>query len=128
MVWYRDSGYADNNISQHPGYGQILPVDSHPLPVLSPFGKDFIRTRWQVWDATFGLDPHEITLHEMSPNGALRARTYSAGPVNVFYDSSPKAYWNSSIPFSSVKTAGSGVRLDVLGVSSDRTTYRVRVH
>jgi len=42
----------------------------------------------------------------------------------VFYDSSPKAYWNAQIPTSSTMTPGSGVRIDILSVSADRTTYK----
>jgi immune inhibitor A len=128
LIWYRNSGYADNNVSEHPGYGQILPIDSHPLPALSPFGKTFIRTRWQMWDAPFGLDSHSITLHRYTGNGVLKGRTYNAGAANVFFDDSKTAYWDSRIPYSSVKTAGSGLRLDVLDVSSDRSTYKISVH
>jgi immune inhibitor A len=128
LVWLRDSGWGDNNVSLHPGHGQILPIDAHPQPTISPFGKDLNRTRWQVWDSTFGLDPHQITLHELNSKGVLRGRTYYSSPANVFYDSSPKAYWNAQIPTSSTMTPGSGVRIDILSVSADRTTYKVRVH
>jgi len=124
LVWLRDSGWADNNVSLHPGHGQILPIDAHPQPTISPFGKDLNRTRWQVWDSTFGLDPHQITLHELNGEGVLRGRTYYSSPANVFYDSSPKAYWNAQIPTSSTMTPGSGVRIDILSVSADRTTYK----
>jgi bacillopeptidase F (M6 metalloprotease family) len=37
LVWLRDSGWADNNVSLHPGHGQILPIDAHPQPTISPF-------------------------------------------------------------------------------------------
>ena len=43
---------------------------------MSPLGKDLNRTRWQVCDSTFGLDPLQITLHELNNRtGALRGRT-----------------------------------------------------
>jgi hypothetical protein len=49
--------------------------------------------------------------------------------VSSFYDNpSTTAYYNASIPWNSVKTAGSGLRLDITGVSSDRTAYRVHLH
>ena len=37
LVWLRDSGWGDNNVSLHPGHGQILPIDAHPQPTISPF-------------------------------------------------------------------------------------------
>ena len=64
----------------------------------------------------------------MNGKGVLRSRAYTSGPANVFFDSSPKAYWNAQIPYSSTMTPGSGVRIDILNVSSDRTTYKLRVH
>jgi immune inhibitor A len=48
--------------------------------------------------------------------------------VSSFFDSSTTAYWNVAVPHLSVKTAGSGLKLDILGMSSDGGTYRVRVH
>ncbi len=46
----------------------------------------------------------------------------------LVYDSGAKAYWNAQIPTPSSLTPGSGVRIDILSVSADRTTYKVRVH
>ena len=48
--------------------------------------------------------------------------------MSTFFDSGPNAYWNPAVPYASVKTPGSAVRVDVLTVSSDGATYQVRVH
>ena len=129
LVWYRNSAYADNNTSQHPGAGQILPVDAHPAPSLTPDGKGYWRSRWQVWDATFGVDTNAVTLHEQATRtGKVWEKTYTANAVRAFVDASPTSYWDSRIPRSSVKTAGSGIRLEIVGVSPDRTTYRVKLN
>ena len=56
--------------------------------------------------------------------GGIVRRTLGAVLV---YDSGAKAYWNAQIPTSSTPTPGSGVRIDILSVSADRTTHKVRV-
>ena len=56
LVTYRNSGYTDNNTGEHPGAGQILPVDSHPAVQLMPDGRTPWRQRIQTWDSTFGVD------------------------------------------------------------------------
>ncbi len=131
LITYRNSAYTDNNTSEHPGFGQILPVDSHPAPRVMPDGETYWRTRWQTWDSTFGLDRHSVRLSQIvERNGKekLLRQRYNAAPVSRFHDSSPTRYWDARIPQASVQTAGSGLRIDVLGVSKDRTTYRVWVH
>jgi immune inhibitor A len=84
-----------------------------------------VRERWQTWDSTFGFKDHRITLHEYQ-GSVLRERTYHASAVSSFYDSSPTAYWDPRIPYNSVKTAGSGLKITLLSVSADGTTYLVR--
>ncbi len=127
LIWYRNSGYPDNNVGEHPGYGQVLPVDSHPAPALSPAKHDYWRTRWQMWDATFGFKDHSVTLHEAVSAKKWFEKTYNASAVSVFRDSSPTAYWDPRIPYSSVKTAGSGVVIKLMDVSPDGASYEVKV-
>lgn len=127
LVWYRDSGYPDNNVSEHPGSGQILVVDSHPAPAPEVVGPGTIRERWQTWDSTFGFDRHSVTLHEYKGND-LRERKYVAKPVTEFFDAMRRVYWDPDNPFASVKTAGSGVKVTLLKVLADGMTYRVWVH
>ena len=102
-------------------------VDSHPLPNPNVVGKGYIRERWQTWDSTFGLSSHSVTLHAYKGN-KLYARTYTAPAVQAFFDSGPNAYWDSRVPYNSVQTPGSGLRVDILSVASDGMTYQVRVH
>jgi immune inhibitor A len=129
LISYRNSGYADNNTSQHPGYGLILPVDSHPAPSVKPDGRTLWSPRWQTWDSPFGVELNEVTLSQYLRSGKLAKQTYAAAPVSSFFDDpSGTAYWNAAVPNLSVKTAGSGLRMDILGVSPDLSSYRVRVH
>ena len=128
LISYRNSGYGDNDTSQHPGYGQILPIDSHPAPAVMPDGRSLWYSRWQTWDSTFGVEPHSVTLSQYLKSGKLVKQTYDAPAVSSFHDSSTSAYWNAAVPHLSVKTAGSGLKLDILGMSADKGTYRVHVH
>jgi immune inhibitor A len=129
LINYRNSGYADNNTSVHPGYGLVLPIDAHPAAGIAPDGRTLLRPRWQTWDSTFGLQPHSVTLSQFISRGRTLEQTYTAEPVSSFYDDpSTTAYWNPAVPQNSVKTAGSGIHVDITGVSSDRTSYRVHLH
>jgi immune inhibitor A len=128
LISYRNSSISDNNTSQHPGYGQILPIDSHPAANVRPDGRTVWSARWQTWDATFGVDQNAVTLSQViSPSRTLK-RTYTSAPVTSFFDSSPTAYYNTAIPYNSVRTVGSGVKIDITGVSPDRGSYEVHVY
>jgi hypothetical protein len=69
-----------------------------------------------------------VTLSQVISPARTLTRTYTSAPVSSFFDSSPTAYYNAAIPYNSVKTAGSGLKIDVTGVSADRGSYRVRVY
>lgn len=113
LIWYRDGRWADNNVGQHPGHGQILPVDSHPKPNLMPDGS-FWRTRWQTWDSTFRNKSATARLTQALDSG-WKTKSYKSSAINVFHDKSKKAYWNKNIPDASTKTAGSGLKVKVRG-------------
>jgi hypothetical protein len=68
------------------------------------------------------------TLSQVLSPTRTASRTYTASPVTSFFDSSPTACYNPAIPYTSVRTAGSGVKIDIIGASPDRGSYRVRVH
>ena len=128
LIWYRNSSVPDNDTYEHPGSGQILPIDMHPAPMVKPDGRTLWRTRWQMWDAPLGVDTNAVTLSQpISPARTLQ-KTYTAQPVTSFFDSSPTAYYNASIPYNSVKTAGSGVKVDITGVSADRGSYQIHIY
>ena len=128
LVWYRNSSVPDNNTSVHPGSGQILPIDSHPAPMIRPDGRTAWRARWQMWDAPFGVDEGSVTLSQVISPGRTLKKTYTSAPVTTFFDASPTAYYNAAIPYSSVKTAGSGLKITITGASPDRGSYQVRVY
>ena len=52
LVTYWDTSYSDNNVGDHPGHGEILPVDANPVMSHYPDGT-LARPRITASDATF---------------------------------------------------------------------------
>ena len=64
----------------------------------------------------------------MPNSGKRRSQTYTAAPKSSFFDASTTSYFNPAIPYSTVRTAGSGLKIDITGVSDDRGSYQVHVY
>jgi immune inhibitor A len=119
LVSYWDTSQTDNNTSEHPGEGEILPIDAHPQPIYNLAGRPW-RSRIQVYDAPFSLTrPRSFTLHIDSRPSYIRGQ--DAQPV--FDDS--RQYWHPEIPLTGVKVPNAGVRMRVVRV--DGTTMTVRI-
>ncbi|HUS21717.1 MAG TPA: immune inhibitor A domain-containing protein [Aeromicrobium sp.] len=136
LVWLVDESYRDNDNSQHTGRGLALPVDARPAPFKWADGTQPSNRR-QPFDATFGLQavPDGPTsdyeggtlpcagLHKQYVAGTKKAPVlayYCAWPtagqraaISTFADTSETAYWDSTNAQNSVKTAGSGVSIEV---------------
>ncbi|WP_432477518.1 immune inhibitor A domain-containing protein [Nocardioides sp. GXQ0305] len=63
LITYWDSSYFDNNVGEHPGHGELLPVDANPEFDHAPDGS-LLRPRISAHDAAFGLTRTQpVTLH-----------------------------------------------------------------
>jgi hypothetical protein len=101
----------------------------HVKPLPAFVGKrNFWRARWQAWDATLTVNPSSVTLSQFISRGRTLSRTYTASAESSFFDVSPNAYYDSTIPWNSVLTAGSGLKIDIVGVSDDKASYRLHVY
>ena len=124
LVSYWDTSQSDNNTSEHPGEGLILPIDAHPRPIYNLTGAPW-RSRIQVYDAPFSLRrPRSFTLHLDSQPHYIRGQR----PQPVFDDS--RQYWYTDPNFPQVSWMGvdvpdTGLRMRVVRV--DGTTLTVRV-
>ncbi len=107
LVNYWDTSYSDNNTSEHPGNGLVLPIDAHPAPIYNLTGQPW-RGRIQTYDAPFSLERADsFTLHvDGQPNYIRGAK---AQPL--FDDT--RSYWDATQPRIGVKTPGTGVTLKV---------------
>ena len=87
LVWYWDRQYDDNNVGDHPGHGELLPVDAHPEFSHWQDGT-LMRNRILSYDSTFGLSPTTaLTLHKEGVAASVPSRP----AVRVFDDT--KQWW-----------------------------------
>ncbi len=56
LISYWDTSYTDNDVGDHPGHGEVLPVDARPEFDHYPTG-DLARPRILTYDSTFSLEP-----------------------------------------------------------------------
>jgi len=54
LITYWDTSYTDNNVGEHPGGGEALPVDAHPTFRHTPDGA-LARPRTLTYDSAFSL-------------------------------------------------------------------------
>jgi immune inhibitor A len=121
LVSYWDTSFSDNNATQHPGQGEILPIDANPRPIYRLDGKPW-RGRVQTYDAPFSLEKSDsFTLHAQETGAASYIRGQAAQPV--FDDR--RDYWDPALPAVGVKVPRAGVRMQV--VEQSGTSMRVRI-
>jgi immune inhibitor A len=132
LVWYSTSLYSDNNTSQHPGWGQSLPVDARATALTWSDGT-VARQRIQAFDATFGLDKTDpLSLHrEVGTASAPRMTTLKVGAQSaqpVFDDTDPNRYYDPADPQASVKVAGTGTKIRVVNSNDSKGEMTVQVN
>ena len=72
LVTYWDTSYSDNNVGDHPGHGEILPVDANPYMNHYPDGT-LARPRITAFDAAFSPDRAPgFTLHYLGQKYEVR--------------------------------------------------------
>ena len=112
LVSYWDSSFTDNNTSEHPGGGLILPIDAHPNALARPDALKW-RSRIQAYDSTFSLErTDKITLHL---NGVPSVIPSLPG-VSVFNDATD--FWDSSTPLANVITPNTGTTIRIKSISA----------
>ncbi|WP_104820922.1 immune inhibitor A domain-containing protein [Kitasatospora sp. MMS16-BH015] len=124
LIWLWDTSQSDNNVTNHPGSGLILPIDSHPTPLKWGDGT-FMRPRLQGYDSPFGFEKTDgLKLHKADQLTSI----YPSGGVRSFNDHTV-SYWNAATPYSSVKVPDTHTAITVLWESLDKmeTTVQVKV-
>nr|WP_228081568.1 immune inhibitor A domain-containing protein [Streptomyces sp. MA3_2.13] len=109
LVWLWDTSQTNNNTSQHPGEGLVLPVDAHPASENWADGS-LIRNRIQSRDATFGRSAtEELTLHlDGTPT------TLPGQPGQRTFDDRRGEYWDEANPGNSVIVPDTNTKITVL--------------
>jgi len=117
-----DTSQPDNNTSQHPGRGLILPIDAHPNALMRPNSTPW-RSRVQTYDATFTLAPTDgITLHVNGVPSVIP----SLPAVSVFNDSID--FWDPTTPLSNVITPNTGTTIRIKSISAQGGFIQVAVN
>jgi immune inhibitor A len=122
LIWKWDTSQQDNNTSQHPGVGLVLPVDSHPTALKWSDGT-LMRSRIQSYDSPFSLYRTDgITLH----NADVETVIPSSKGVPVF-DDHTSTYYDDSTPFAGVKIADTNTKIKIVREAKDGSTIKVEV-
>ena len=127
LVWFANGEYGDNNTIDHPGGGQVLPVDARPAPVMlnnANGTKTMMGNRRQPFDATFGQEATDaMSFHR---NG-VETVVPSSPAIPTFDDSVVDRYWSAANPLGSTKVAGSGTTMTVVKTRDGGNELQVKV-
>ncbi|GHC44521.1 immune inhibitor A domain-containing protein [Streptomyces flavofungini] len=122
MIWQWDTSQKDNNVSQHPGKGLILPIDAHAKPLKWKDGS-LLRNKIQPFDAPFSKYATDaLTLH----NADVALKIKSQKGVSVF-DDRKGTYWYAENPTGSVKVTDTNTRIKILKQPKDGSTITLQV-
>ncbi|NUR00687.1 MAG: M6 family metalloprotease domain-containing protein [Streptomyces sp.] len=122
LIWKWDTSQQDNNTSQHPGVGLVLPVDSHPTALRWSDGTP-MRSRIQSYDSPFSMYRTDgITLH----NADVVTKLPSTKGVPVF-DDHASTYYDEATPFAGVKITDTNTKIRIVKEAKDGSTIKVEV-
>ncbi|MDN5852128.1 MAG: immune inhibitor A [Actinomycetia bacterium] len=119
LVSYWDTSQLDNDTSQHPGEGMILPIDANPRPRVRLDG-EYWRSRVAGYDSTFSRERSDtLTLHVNGRANRLRGHR----PKRTFKDN--RKYWYAATPDAGVQVPNNGVNIKVQWQRGNRMKIRV---
>ncbi|MFE0802294.1 immune inhibitor A domain-containing protein [Streptomyces sp. NPDC058812] len=122
LIWKWDTSQADNNTSQHPGTGLVLPIDSHPTAMKWKDGT-LLRNRVQSYDSPFSrYRTDAVTLHKAD------VAQYFPGSkgVSVFNDRKSD-YYDESNPTGGVKITDTNTKIKILKEAKNGSTIELEV-
>ncbi|WP_405742301.1 immune inhibitor A [Streptomyces sp. NBC_01525] len=122
LIWLWDTSQADNNVGEHPGHGQILPVDAHPKAEKWADGK-LMRNRFQTYDATFTTQRTDaLQLHK---DGKL-AKIVAKKGVSLFDDHSG-VYYDKANPTGGVLVPDTHTQIKITKEAKGGSTVTLQV-
>ena len=123
LMSYWDASQADNDASRASrAPGLILPIDSHPEPLLRPDNSQPWSARRQSYDSPFGLDTTDvITLHANSIPGV-----YGGLPAVSTFDDRLQ-YWRAATPSAGVRNPHTNTVIEVRSISAQGSFMQVQV-
>ncbi|CAL9474647.1 immune inhibitor A domain-containing protein [Streptomyces sp. enrichment culture] len=122
LIWKWDTSQADNNTSQHPGTGLVLPVDSHPTALKWKDGT-LMRNRFQSYDSPFSLYRTDgMTLHKAD----VAKHVPGSKGVSVFNDRM-NDYYDPENPTGGVKITDTNTKIKILKEARNGSTIELEV-
>lgn len=121
LLSYWDTSQTNNNTSQHPGAGLILPIDAHPNILRNAAG-GAVSNRIQSFDSTFSLEPTDpITLHFNST-----PVTFPSQKAAKLFDDRMQ-YYNPARPTMGVINPNTGTIIEIRSYSALNNFMQVQV-
>ncbi|MFF3270186.1 immune inhibitor A domain-containing protein [Streptomyces chrestomyceticus] len=122
LIWLWDTSQPDNNVGQHPGYGQILPIDAHPKAEKWSDGK-LMRNRFQTYDSTFTRHRTDaLTLHKDGKVTKIKSK-----PGVTVFDDRKGVYYDETNPTGGVIVADTNTRIKISNESWNGSTVTLQV-
>ncbi|MFC8242310.1 immune inhibitor A domain-containing protein [Streptomyces chartreusis] len=122
LIWKWDTSQQDNNTSQHPGTGLVLPIDSHPTPMKWSDGT-LMRNRIQSYDSPFSkFRTDGMWLH----NADVATKIPSSAGVSVFNDRT-NTYYDAQTPTAGVKITDTNTKIKITKEAKDGSTIELEV-
>ncbi|MCX5406963.1 immune inhibitor A [Streptomyces sp. NBC_00335] len=122
LIWQWDTSQKDNNTSQHPGSGLILPIDANAKPMKWSDGT-LLRNKIQPYDAAFSAYKTDaITLHKNGQELFLKPKAAQL----VFDDHKGKYYYDEN-PTGSVKVTDTNTKIKIVKETYDGLVMTVEV-
>ncbi|MFC8505354.1 immune inhibitor A domain-containing protein [Streptomyces sp. NPDC057411] len=122
LIWKWDLSQKDNNTSQHPGVGRVLPIDAHPSPLKWSDGT-LMRARVQAYDSPFSLSRTDgFALHN---KGVATWVPSQAG--NPVFDDHKGVYWFKETARAGVQVTDTNTKIQVVKEPADGQTITVQV-
>ncbi|MFD5630574.1 MULTISPECIES: immune inhibitor A domain-containing protein [unclassified Streptomyces] len=122
LIWKWDTSQPDNNTTQHPGAGLVLPVDAHPTALKWSDGT-LMRNRFQSYDSPFSLYRTDaLTLHKAD----VATRVPSQRGVSVF-DDHAHTYYDASNPTGGVAITDTNTKIKIVKEALNGSTISLEV-
>ncbi|WP_405908345.1 MULTISPECIES: immune inhibitor A domain-containing protein [unclassified Streptomyces] len=122
LIWKWDTSQPDNNTTQHPGAGLVLPVDAHPTALKWSDGT-LMRSRIQSYDSPFSLYRTDgLTLHKAD----VATKIASQKGVSVFNDHT-NTYYDLSTPLAGVNITDTNTKIKIVKEALNGSTISLQV-
>ncbi|WP_037712104.1 MULTISPECIES: M6 family metalloprotease domain-containing protein [Actinomycetes] len=129
LLWYWNRSYTDNKMADHPGAGQVIPIDAHPDQISSDDGRA-APVAVQMYDAAFTLTPTPALdlrwLNRNEDNIKYQARISApSAPAQPVFDD--RLWAAKKLPGTAVAVPDTGTSVTLAGEALDGGTVTVRL-